>query len=1002
MASLSLFYDAKDYELLAVVNRFCNRDEHIPQEHPNKLIYAALHPHGIIELAESKEIRVAYAVVHLLDTLEVGQVDDRLGALQALHDEVLFSASSNFRYNTGRVLIQIMKSLVRAKNNHEEQLRLAHDFREAATGKRRVIRKMLKRYHLLEMPEEWNQVAFDNHVHDANTKGRKSATHLIMDAWIKGIRKLNVVYYNFVEPAAVRELLQAAKIMEIKVDIGIEFQARFHNRYVQFIWEPQGFHSYAEMLSFMNEKPVQHLMRMGREASMYHHHYVMSLLHKFNTSLRYEISNEFGIPLDPINENDILALVGVGQTSRTHLAELIYRQIKSNFLREYTQSPMQTAEQQALFQQLLQKITNLSPETIVDTWLGQDKNPDISLPLLTSDEQNVPEIMRLLPTTLIDWLTSIHPDCHITLNLSNLQAEDVLELLYECYGMITHLELFNLKNFTSGKLGAIRTISAMQTAINEGNAIILKRIIRNIIKHFPEPENAEQQARLDLFNDILRNIPRLPNYYSTTPLKTRIGSDSTSRSTRLSGMGFVFIDTLPPKARKELFKPESQHQTIPLTIDVFATDIYYPKIHQFISPSVTRFIRSLPWMQHFNKRKVETWTVDNITSLYNSRGNIATLGGFQQENFVQKEPTKNSSPPSAYLNTTLSNILKVVFGFSLTVLTFAFTQSWWVLAWFGPIIWFGITGFRNILQATLSAGGVRRSPLLRWNDYLSWSRLSDSLMYTGLSVPLLEFGVRWLLLEKTFGLSSLDSPTLFFTVISIVNGAYIAGHNLYRGFPKEAIVGNLFRSFLAIPLSLAYSVAAHQSLIFFALATPENLLILQQGAAVLSKLASDSVAAIIEGYADKVEYLRLRHWDYKSKLNQLFAYYEKLEILLPDQDVQETLENPKSPVSLDDQELITIEKVLIINALDLMYFWMYQPRARQTFIKFVNSLNTDEKTILAQAQKTLNRIHDVSLLFVDGLVGKEFARPLAFYLDKHEQYLRDMEKVLHMPLLSKN
>jgi len=42
----------------------------------------------------------------------------------------------------------------------------------------------------------------DHHIHDANTKGRKNPTHLMMDAWVKGIRYLTVVYYNYVEPAA--------------------------------------------------------------------------------------------------------------------------------------------------------------------------------------------------------------------------------------------------------------------------------------------------------------------------------------------------------------------------------------------------------------------------------------------------------------------------------------------------------------------------------------------------------------------------------------------------------------------------------------------------------------------------------------------------------------------------------------------------------------------------------------------------------------------------------
>jgi hypothetical protein len=59
---------------------------------------------------------------------------------------------------------------------------------------------------LLEMPEAWNQISFDDHVHDANTKGRKSSTHLIMDAWIKGIRRLRVVHYNYIEPRFAAEL----------------------------------------------------------------------------------------------------------------------------------------------------------------------------------------------------------------------------------------------------------------------------------------------------------------------------------------------------------------------------------------------------------------------------------------------------------------------------------------------------------------------------------------------------------------------------------------------------------------------------------------------------------------------------------------------------------------------------------------------------------------------------------------------------------------------------
>ena len=205
----------------------------------------------IIELADPIELRMASAVLRLLDTLEQGKADDRIDALAALHDEVLIMARTSLRINTGRVLVQIMKELVRDKGDLENQLRLAHDFRQAATGRHAVVRRLLHRYYMLEMPEDWNQAVFDNHVHDANTKGRKNATHLIMDAWLKGIRSLTVIYYNYVAPGAARELLRAAEIMGINVRIGLLFHAPHRGRLVDLIWIPRGVTNADDFIAFI-------------------------------------------------------------------------------------------------------------------------------------------------------------------------------------------------------------------------------------------------------------------------------------------------------------------------------------------------------------------------------------------------------------------------------------------------------------------------------------------------------------------------------------------------------------------------------------------------------------------------------------------------------------------------------------------------------------------------------------------------------------------------------
>ena len=178
----TLFFDKQDRELLRMINETIDHGPSQDLEH--KVFDANLHPHGILELTTTHEYRMAHAVINLLGNLEAGGAPDRLMALRILRDEVLHSARTPFRYNTGRVLIQIMKEIIRSRQDELTQLKLVHDFRKVTSGNPRLVRQFLNTYHLLEMPEEWNQLTVDHHVHDANTKGRKNATHLIMDAWI--------------------------------------------------------------------------------------------------------------------------------------------------------------------------------------------------------------------------------------------------------------------------------------------------------------------------------------------------------------------------------------------------------------------------------------------------------------------------------------------------------------------------------------------------------------------------------------------------------------------------------------------------------------------------------------------------------------------------------------------------------------------------------------------------------------------------------------------------
>ena len=231
-----------------------------------------------------------------------------------------------------------------------------------------------------------------------------------------------------------------------------------------------------------------------------------------------------------------------------------------------------------------------------------------------------------------------------------------------------------------------------------------------------------------------------------------------------------------------------------------------------------------------------------------------------------------------------------------------------------------------------------------------------------------------------------------FTIISLVNGCYLAGHNYLRGLQREAIIWNMFRSVLAIPVALLYNAFFHAALTPL-LGVAEASALLLSAAAIISKLASDTVAAVIEGRADRNSNIRLRMWDYSNKLKQVFDLYAQLETLYPEQGVLEMLHNPKEILQELQEKNNDLRNALIINALDLMYFWFYQPRASYALRKIVLDLSGAERLVLLRSQQALTREREVSQLFVDGLVGRDFARALAFYLDRHKEYLRNIEQV---------
>ncbi len=1002
-----IYFDKNDHILLNIVNDVLNREP--AHQDIKNLLTTYLHPHGIKEMTASTGLRIAYAVIHLLGSLEAGKAVDRLSALRSLRDEVYCSSQQGALHkNTARILIEIMKELVRSQGDYVTQLKLARDFRMATFGKPRFIRGQLTKHHLIEMPEEWNQISFDHHVHDANTKGRKSPTHMIMDAWIKGIRSLTVIYYNFVSVEVVEELLEAAEIMGITVRIGIEYLARFRGRYIKFFWTPKGFTDRKTFLDFLGRGAARQFMDEGKLVSEYQQKYVFAVLEEFNRKHRLVINEVYGLHLAPLTLEEFLAFVGAGHPSLLHLAKCIYNRMFPEMLEVAERMRRRCAEvdeeERLRLIHGIEVMKTLDPDAIIEAFLQPSRNPVIPNPFEPGNEPDIPKLLRLSPEELLEKIADLNPGFRIILNLTGLVPADVLELLYDCKGRITHLEIFNLKDFAAGIAGHNEEINRLQLAINQGNVVKLKQVIRKIIKDVAAEATSETSERVAKMSMILHNMPTLQRYYKNSLLKSKFGSDSTGSSRNCFGMGLVVKDTLPRRSQRFLESNALRSRIkVPVRIKTHLRVTHIPRDYKRAPREFENlrrvlshaFIKTPPGMG-IGYEQHRDWVVQAFSAHMEPNGNVAILGGIQMgpdpvwSTFERQEDTdKNPKIPLRYINTHLKNGIKILAGFIPAFATFALTKDWWFLAYFGAFIWFGITGGRNIIQSVLGGGGIRRSPLLHWNDYISWDRLADSLLYTGFSVPLLDLLVKTIILDRSFGITTKTNPIMLYAVMALANGVYIYCHNIFRGLPRQAAFGNLFRSVLSIPLAIGLNSLI--GAILGAAGVVGVAGILQKWAAVISKFASDCVAAVIEGLADRFINIHRRFTDYSTKIAQIFEVFAKLEILFPESDVVNLLESPKEFLQLLQEKKSDLGTIAIINALDLLYIRMYQPRAGSALVAIMDSMNQEERRMFVASQYILQRHRQISQLFVDEVFGKKFSKALAFYLDRSEEYLEEVQ-----------
>jgi hypothetical protein len=178
------------------------------------------HVSGIKNLVYDKAIDMAL----LYGAICSGIKADRLVALARLRDEADNYQGLEMPYNTRRILIALIKETVKAKGELALQYRYMAAFRQALSGRAYVVRTMLDELGLAEVPEAVadRSDGWDDQVYDNAGPGRKTPAQLVLDAYIKGLSRMTIVYEDFLETSALEEAVEAGGVMGIRVTLGLE------------------------------------------------------------------------------------------------------------------------------------------------------------------------------------------------------------------------------------------------------------------------------------------------------------------------------------------------------------------------------------------------------------------------------------------------------------------------------------------------------------------------------------------------------------------------------------------------------------------------------------------------------------------------------------------------------------------------------------------------------------------------------------------------------------
>ena len=723
---------------------------------PETVVFRPIsHPAGFVRLLTKRRLTIAEAYIRLISNAQSASYVERIEALQVLVHHIWHSKNLSMPINTARVQIALMKNAVKMRGNRRAQLELMSDFARASYGQPSVIRRLLRELDLIEVPETGEDLSqmslgWDDHVHDSMTEGRKSPSQLVLDAFIKGMSRITVAYYDVAERQIYEEIFLAGRILGIRVQIGIEFSVGPKRERLHYLYIPPQDWDFEKLNQFLDENDAKLAPFWNglKENAKRRHETVSSLLNTFNKTGLAQFNEPFAdlsvLQMAPLSWESVEKVTTKGQANRIHLGQLIYQAMRPIALKRllYLKNQYRALKNRAdkdasssweadrcfqRYEHAQKTYEELTPTLCAEKYIAPQKQVDYD-----SAFESENDILPIL-NQCGGYIVFIHP-------LSQ-GLQRCIDTVFNHYREITDVEVFNLVDAITRDTSEIRRFASFLNTLLTGTAEQVENQLREWRMTPKSPKEIE---------DLIEFLKKRPFYM-------RCASDAVGWSSNIPGMGFIHESTVPPKSLKLLKR--MNHAVVPLPV------------------------AKLLQAQH-------GFTLNEKQSVY-----LLSCTQLSSENPVHNNESSRWMSPAhfwRYANTNLKSLVLAILGF---------IPTYYYLGMEYAVLWTAITGFRNAIVDLIAASGlIPKSWQLHSIDR---ENLCASLFFSGISVPIL-IGAK-LGFDAVWSYFQLPEGFWFtfikFWTIAFANGLYLVAHNTLRGFDKAAIRGNFFRSVLSWPLA---------------------------------------------------------------------------------------------------------------------------------------------------------------------------------------------------------